>query len=81
MEFKKILEGFYNHNISNLKRIIIYLILILFFGFLAIYNIYRIGFSYSAELSWFYGGLTTIIFSFVMILIIDVLWFIYKGYR
>jgi hypothetical protein len=79
MNFKNFLKEFLEYSLDNLKKIILYFVLILVILFLVIYNSYRL--SYSVDASWSLGIFTTVISSIIAIFLLDLLSFLYKIYR
>jgi len=78
MNFRQLLLDFWEHLKEELKRNIIYSILILFFGFLITYNIFRMNLGFNESISWIRGGITAIISTLIIIFSINIIWFTYK---
>ncbi|MBD3211515.1 MAG: hypothetical protein GF311_02820 [Candidatus Lokiarchaeota archaeon] len=81
MDIKIILQEFTDHFKDELKRIIIYAVLILFFGFLTSYNIFRMVLGLDVASSWYLGSITTLISTLIIILALNGIWFFLKTRR
>ena len=78
MEIKEFLSDFLSYNKKILKKMIIIIILVFYFAFLSFYNIFKIHIGYSIEVSWMYGVISSIIFTLISVLSIDIAFFYKK---
>ena len=79
MESKSFLSDFLKYNRKILKRLILIIVIVLYFAFLVMYNYFRVTLSLSVENSWLFGFISALISSIVLIIAVDTLWFIIKG--
>jgi hypothetical protein len=78
MDNNEFLSEFVIYNKKILKKLILVGIICLYLIFLLTYNYFRLFLNYSIEGSWFFGFITALICTFILILSLDFLWFYRK---
>lgn len=78
MEFKEVLSDFAGFLKTGLKKLILISILIFYFSFLGFYNAFRMNLDYSVEFSWIYGITSSLIFTTILVFLIEMLLFYLK---
>lgn len=75
MKEKGFIKDFADFNKKILKRLLLYIIIILYLTFLVIYNYFRFMLNYSVEDSWIFGFITALISTISIVFLFDLAWF------
>ncbi len=78
MEFKEFFSDFAVFLKTGLKKLILVSILVFYFSFLGFYNAFRMNLDYSVEFSWIYGIISSLIFTIIFVLLVEIFLFYLK---
>ncbi|MFW9894826.1 MAG: hypothetical protein ACFFD7_03395 [Candidatus Thorarchaeota archaeon] len=78
MEQRSFINDFVSYNRRIIKRLILLILIVLYFAFLVAYNYFRVSLNFSIETSWIFGITSALISTISLIFLLDLAWFAFK---